>query len=327
MQLSLLKTPLFWIKHQQQRLWTTNNTQRAALPVWFTLLKRQSVVGVIDNQASDGTGLSEQGNKKGQVVFVGAGAGDPELLTLKAVKAFQQADVVLVDWLVNPEINSLIPNHVERIFVGKKCGQHSVTQAQICQLLADYASQGKYVVRLKGGDPSIFARLAEETDVLTKANIPFQIIPGITAATGCAAYAGIPLTHRDCAQSVKFVTAHGKRKEHECDWPLLAKEQSTLVFYMGLNRVDLICQRLISHGMDARMPIAVIDQGTSDSQKLVCRTLSSMNAEQDLAECQGPALIIVGEVVEKRVRVNLAITGDNAQSANQVSSHQEVINQ
>ena len=247
-------------------------------------------------------------SKKGQVIFVGAGAGDPELLTIKAVKALNQADVVLIDWLVNPEINTLIPDHVERIFVGKKCGQHSMKQAQITELLLEQVQLGKTVVRLKGGDPSIFARLPEETDVLEKHDIPFQVIPGVTAASGCAAYSGIPLTHRDCAQSVKFVTAHLKNEQEECQWELLAKEQGTLVFYMGLNRVALIAERLITNGMSPDVPIAIIDQGTGENQQVCTRTLQSIDATTDLASFTGPALIIVGEVVNKRVKVNTKLT-------------------
>ena len=308
MQLSLLKAPLFWFRHQQKRRWAAKRVQNFAANAFVSHVVKLALFAGKGKQTDESFVGRSKDMKLGQVVFVGAGAGDPELLTLKALKALQQAD-----WLVNPAINAFIPEHVERVFVGKKCGQHSVTQAQICQLLVGYASQGKHVVRLKGGDPSIFARLAEETDVLVKANVPFQIIPGITAAAGCAAYAGIPLTHRDCAQSVKFITAHSKQDDHECDWHLLAVEQSTLVFYMGLNRVQRICQRLISHGMAATMPIAVIDQGTSHTQKVVCRTLASMDATSDLADFQGPALIIVGKVVEKRVEVNLTLVDSKAE--------------
>ena len=245
-----------------------------------------------------------QQNITGQVIFIGAGSGDPELLTIKALKAFEIADTVFIDWLVNPEINAYIPNHVERLFVGKKCGEHSMQQKDICQLLVDYAASGKTVVRLKGGDPSIFARLAEETEVLIQAQIPFQVIPGVTAATGCAAYAGIPLTHRNCAQSVKFVTAHLKNSEKTYHWLQLANDSGTLVFYMGLNRVQDIAQSLVKHGMKAEMPIAVIDQGTSDNQKVFCGQLNSIDANSDLTDFQGPALIIIGEVINHRVKVD-----------------------
>ncbi|MFD2166839.1 uroporphyrinogen-III C-methyltransferase [Thalassotalea euphylliae] len=246
-------------------------------------------------------------NKRGEVVFVGAGAGDIELLTLKAVKALQQADVVLIDWLVNPEINTLIPAHVERIFVGKKCGKHSMKQPDINALLLAEAQKNKRVVRLKGGDPSIFARLAEETATLQKNNVPFQIVPGITAASGCAAYSGIPLTHRDCAQSVKFVTAHLKDENEQCNWQQLAKEQGTVVFYMGLSRVALIAEKLTQNGMEPSMPMAVIDQGTSTEQKVVCSTLGTIEPSSMLNDFVGPALIIVGDVVNYRENVDLTL--------------------
>jgi uroporphyrin-III C-methyltransferase len=259
-------------------------------------------------------------NKTGQVIFIGAGSGDPELLTIKALKAFKIADTVFIDWLVNPEINAYIPNHVERLFVGKKCGEHSMQQKDICQLLVDYASSGKTVLRLKGGDPSIFARLAEETEVLMQAKIAFQVIPGVTAASGCAAYSGIPLTHRDCAQSVKFVTAHLKNSALPYDWSQLANESGTLVFYMGLNRVKDIAQALVKHGMRAHMPIAVIDRGTSDSQKLFCGQLDSIDVDNDLKGFQGPALIIIGEVVNHRVNVDTQIVNRLSLSYNQATT-------
>ncbi|NMP32447.1 uroporphyrinogen-III C-methyltransferase [Thalassotalea sp. M1531] len=249
-----------------------------------------------------------KGQQQGQVIFVGAGAGDSELLTVKAVNALKQADVVLIDWLVNPEINQLIPGHIERIFVGKKCGQHSMKQADINKLLLKKARENKTVVRLKGGDPSIFARLPEETGILAHNNIPFQIVPGVTAASGCAAYTGIPLTHRDCSQSVKFVTAHLKNEDSQCDWQHLASDKGTLVFYMGLSRVDTIASQLIKFGMNETTPIAVIDQGTSEQQQLCRKTLATINAGQDLKNFKGPALIIVGEVVDMRVLVDLTLT-------------------
>lgn len=250
-------------------------------------------------------GYSAKSGKQSQpqVYIVGAGAGDIELLTIKAVNVLKKADVIMVDWLVNPDIYQFFPSKVERIFVGKKCGQHSMKQADICKLMVEKAKQGKTVVRLKGGDPSIFGRLAEETDALAHNNISFNIIPGITAASGCAAYSGIPLTHREYAQSVKFVTAHLKEAEEECNWQQLSKETDTLVFYMGLNRVAKIAENLILNGMKSNMSIAVIDQGTSADQKVVCSELGLIKPEIDLKGFKGPALIIVGEVVNHRVDV------------------------
>ncbi len=251
------------------------------------------------------------GDKKsdvtGKVFLIGAGVGDPELLTLKAYRLIQSADVILVDWLVADQLYDIFPRDVKRIFVGKKCGKHSVLQTDICELLVSEAQKGKTVVRLKGGDPSIFGRLAEETQVLSDFAIPFAIVPGVTAANACAAYSGIPLTHRNCAQSVRFITAHQKNKQTEPDWESLAKDCGTLVFYMGLNRVSMIANRLMEHGMDVGKPIAVIDQGASNEQKVVTSTVRELNPVVHLAEFTGPALIVVGEVVKHRQLVELAL--------------------
>ncbi|MDO6425820.1 uroporphyrinogen-III C-methyltransferase [Thalassotalea sp. 1_MG-2023] len=242
-------------------------------------------------------------DNEGAVFFVGAGSGDPDLLTLKAIKAFNAADVVLLDWLVSAEINQMIPANVKRVFVGKRCGYHSMSQTEICQLLVSYANQGLTVVRLKGGDPSVFGRLAEETQVLDTEHIAYQIIPGISAANGCAASSGIPLTHRECAASVKFVTAHRQNAEQDCDWQLLAQETGTLVFYMGLNKIAMICQQLIEHGMDKDTPIAVIDKGTEKDQQVCCSTINGITNQQEISCFNGPALIVVGEVVNHRANI------------------------
>ncbi|MDN4502415.1 uroporphyrinogen-III C-methyltransferase [Alteromonadaceae bacterium BrNp21-10] len=264
------------------------------------------------NSNTQGFSVRQPQHQQGQVWLIGAGPGDAELLTLKAYRLIQNADVVMYDWLVNPDILNMIPSAVERVFVGKKCGQHSMQQADICQLLVDVAQQGKNIVRLKGGDPAIFGRLAEECDILTQHNIDFAVVPGITSASGMSAYSGIPLTHRDCAQSVRFITAHMKHVEQEPDWSTLVptagqKSNETLVFYMGLNRLATISQRLIAHGMTATMPIAVIDQATLSAQKVCTGTLADISERVGSADFQGPALIIVGEVVTKRQGVNLAM--------------------
>lgn len=251
--------------------------------------------------------------KKGCVYLIGAGCGDPELLTIKAHRLLQSADVIMVDWLVHHDMYAYFNSNAERIFVGKKCGRHSMTQAEICKLLVEKASQGKTVVRLKGGDPSIFGRLAEETDALTQYDIPFAIVPGVTAASGCAAYSGIPLTHRDVSQSVKFVTAHLKNEHAELQWDLLAQETGSLVFYMGLNRLSKITSKLIKHGMDKNMPIAIVDQGTTSQQQVVCATLSTIDTEASHYDFAGPALIVVGRTVQQQqaVNVNLLRLGKN----------------
>jgi uroporphyrin-III C-methyltransferase len=275
----------------------------------------------LENNQLLGTRLLSESNQplETQVFIVGAGAGDIELLTIKALKAIQVADVIMVDWLVNPDIYSLFPKSAERIFVGKKCGQHSMKQADICQLMVEKAKQGKTVVRLKGGDPSIFGRLAEETDELAIHDIAFTIIPGVTAASGCAAYSGIPLTHRDCAQAVKFVTAHLKDADDECNWQQLAKERDTLVFYMGLNRVDKIAERLMTFGMNSSTPIAIIDQGTSADQQVFTSKLATIDAKKDLSTFKGPALIIVGEVVKHRAEVVIEVEIKNLATSSEVN--------
>jgi len=246
-------------------------------------------------------------NKKGKVVFIGAGPGDPELLTIKAVNALKNADVVLVDWLVNPQVKALIPKKVKLIFVGKKCGNHSMPQHDINQLLLNKALLNKTVVRLKGGDPSIFARLAEETELLSHHQVPFQIIPGVTAASGCAAYTGIPLTHREHSQSVKFITAWLKDNNAQCDWEYLARDKGTLVFYMGLKRAETIASNLIEHGMKSETPIALIDQGTNTQQSILKSTLGTISINKDIESFKGPALIIVGDVINKQVLVDLSL--------------------
>ncbi|MFT6896159.1 MAG: uroporphyrin-III C-methyltransferase [Paraglaciecola sp.] len=247
----------------------------------------------------------------GQVSLIGAGPGDAELLTLKAYRLLQQADVVMYDWLVNPRILEMIPPQVERVFVGKRCNQHSMAQQDICQLMVTYAQAGKNVARLKGGDPAIFARTPEECTALTEHNIEFVIVPGITAASGASAYAGIPLTHRDCAQSVRFITAHLQDPEAQPDWANLVlpshsgHKGETLVFYMGLKRVASIMASLQEHGLRADVPVAVIDQATSAAQQVCVGCVSNIATLLANLDFAGPALIIVGEVVNKRQQVSL----------------------
>ena len=268
---------------------------------------------------------------KGHVYLIGAGPGDAELLTLKAHRLIQQADVVMYDWLVNPDIIKMIPSHVERVFVGKKCGRHSMQQTDICQLMVEVALTGKNIVRLKGGDPAIFARAAEECDILAKHHIDFAIVPGITAASGASAYEGIPLTHRECAQSVRFITAHLKSVKSasgelksandEPNWQALvagasASHGETLVFYMGLKRIETIMQRLETHGLRASTPVAVIDQASTAQQQVCIGTLDNIAKRVTERSFQGPAITIVGEVVNKRHKVNLSLL---AQSVNELS--------
>ncbi|PKH05512.1 uroporphyrinogen-III C-methyltransferase [Moritella sp. Urea-trap-13] len=232
----------------------------------------------------------------GKVILVGSGPGDPDLLTVKALRLLQQAEVVVHDRLVSDEIIALIHPDAECFFVGKQAGYHCVPQSGINDLLVKLALQGKQVIRLKGGDPFIFGRGGEELEALLPFNIPFEVVPGITAASGCAAYAGIPLTHRDYTQGVQFITGHLKDDAHQLDWPLLGKATHTLVFYMGLTQSSGIASNLIEHGMDADMPVAIVEKGTSKQQRTLRGSLKDLS---DLAaQAESPSLIIIGGVTQ-----------------------------
>lgn len=234
-------------------------------------------------------------SKTGEVILVGAGPGDPNLLTLRALQVMQQADVVLYDYLVSPEILDLVRRDADLECVGKKAGYHHVSQEETNARLVKYAQQGKRVVRLKGGDPFMFGRGAEELEVLATHQIPFQVVPGITAAAGATAYAGIPLTHRDHAQTAMFITGHLKPDSDDLDWQTLARSHQTLVIYMGLMKSTHIQSQLLRHGRQGDTPIAIIERGTQSQQKVWTGRLDQLG---ELAkEAGSPALIVVGEVV------------------------------
>jgi uroporphyrin-III C-methyltransferase / precorrin-2 dehydrogenase / sirohydrochlorin ferrochelatase len=237
----------------------------------------------------------------GEVTLVGAGPGDPELLTLKALRALQDADVILHDRLVPPEVLDLARRDAARICVGKAAGHLGSTQEEINALLIEYANQGKRVVRLKGGDPFVFGRGGEELQALAAARIKFSVVPGITAALGAAAYAGIPLTHRDHAHSVSFVTGHaqegGEESGREPDWRALAMPGATAVFYMGLARLDHIVEKLLQHGAAPTRPAGIIAQGTTSNQRVIGATLATLLDAAARANVESPALLVVGDVV------------------------------
>jgi uroporphyrin-III C-methyltransferase/precorrin-2 dehydrogenase/sirohydrochlorin ferrochelatase len=260
-----------------------------------------------DEQAAETILLNKldhpQEQTHGEVYLVGAGPGDPDLLTFRALRLMQKADVVLYDNLVSKPILEMTRRDAQRVFVGKRRGDHTLPQEEINELLVRHAKEGKRVLRLKGGDPFIFGRGGEEIETLAGYGIPFQVVPGITAASGVSTYAGIPLTHRDHAQSCTFVTGHLKEGGLDLDWEKLAVPNQTLVVYMGLQGLESLCSNLIKHGLSPDMPIAIVQHGTRPTQRVVCGTLGTLPQNPEVAELQAPTLIIVGGVVTLRKKL------------------------
>lgn len=239
----------------------------------------------------------------GEVYLVGAGPGDPDLLTFKALRLMQKADVVLYDNLVSKPILEMTRRDAERIFVGKMSGNHTLPQEGINDLLVRLALEGKRVLRLKGGDPFIFGRGGEEIEKLAEHKINFQVVPGITAASGVSTYAGIPLTHRDYAQSCVFVTGHLKDNSMDLDWEMLARPKQTIVVYMGLQGLEMLCSQLIKHGLAGDTPAAIVQQGTTPHQRVICGTLATLYGRPEVKTLQAPTLIIIGGVVSLRKKL------------------------
>ena len=244
--------------------------------------------------------LSSMKDDTGEVYLVGAGPGERDLLTIRALHLMQKCDVCIYDNLVSDEVVELVRRDADMIFAGKKRDQHTFSQEKINNLLVKYAKKGKKVLRLKGGDPFIFGRGGEEIASLMSHNINFQVVPGISAANGVAAYAGIPLTHRDYAQSCLFLTGHFKDGKVDFDWPKLITEKQTLVIYMGLLSLPDFIRELVGHGQKKTMPVAVIESGTTNSQRVIVGNIGNIKSKVTRSKIKSPALIIIGEVVKLR---------------------------
>jgi len=283
----------------QRRIFWENILQGSVAELVFAGKKQEA------EQQLEQTLLKQKDNTNfGEVYLVGAGPGAPDLLTFRALRLMQQADVVVYDRLVSPEILDLTRRDAEKIYVGKQRQNHALPQESINTLLADLAKAGKRVVRLKGGDPFIFGRGGEEIETLMQQGIHFQVVPGITAASGCATYSGIPLTHRDHAQSCTFVTGHLKDNSVNLNWTQLAAPNQTIVIYMGLAGLEKVCESLIAHGSPKDLPIAIVQQGTTTHQRVITGTLATLPGKVASEDIKPPTLIIIGTVVSLHDKLN-----------------------
>ncbi|MGZ8257779.1 MAG: siroheme synthase CysG [Methylotenera sp.] len=287
------------------------STTQARRRFWEDVLQGPMVERVLSGQEQaarellhDALSDASDAACKGEVFLVGGGPGDPDLLTFRALRLMQQCDVCVYDKLVSPEVMELVRRDAELIYVGKARDQHTLPQEEINELLAKLALQGKRVLRLKGGDPFIFGRGGEEIETLMARGVPFQVVPGITAANGVSSYAGIPLTHRDYAQACLFITGHLKEGAIDLDWVAMSRPRQTVVIYMGLVGLADICKQLIAHGVSPDMPAAVIQQGTTQRQRVVAATLKDLAAKVGAAEMKPPCLTIIGEVVQLREKLS-----------------------
>ena len=287
------------IKPEQRRIFWENILQGRVAELVYAGMDQQAeqlLQHTLDTQNPE--------SNDGEVYLIGAGPGAPDLLTFRALRLLQQADVVVYDHLVTPEILDLARRDSEKIYVGKQRQNHTLPQESINTLLANLAQSGKRVARLKGGDPFIFGRGGEEIETLMQQGIAFQVVPGITAASGCAAYAGIPLTHRDHAQSCTFVTGHLKDNSINLNWTQLALPNQTIVVYMGSVGLEVICQSLIKHGSPKDLPIALVEQGTTPSQRVITGTLQTIPTIVANQKISPPTLIIIGTVVTLHKQLN-----------------------
>ncbi len=258
---------------------------------------------------------AERASPQGEVYLVGAGPGDPDLLTFRALRLMQKADVVLYDRLTDERVINLVRREAERIYVGKRPDDHELPQPEISALLVKLARQGRRVLRLKGGDPFMFGRGGEEIEALAEHGVPFQVCPGVTAAIGASAYAGIPLTHRDHAQACVFVTGHGRDGKIDLDWPALIQPRQTVAIYMGLRNLEALTAEFIARGASPDLPAAIVDNATRANQRVIVGALGTLAAKARAAGLKGPSIVIVGSVVSLRDKLDWYAPGSSTGAA------------